>query len=85
MANLAKLMDYGETELMKEVDEKSMKMFDLMSEFKKIMISMDLAKTATICFYENCPTDYVSRVIKISRHFQKKTSSIVRDLLIQPA
>lgn len=78
VANLANLIDYGETGLMKEVDEKSMKIFDLISEFKRIMISMDLAKTAVICFYENLPTSHLSRVIKTGSWFQGHTSSMVR-------
>lgn len=78
VANLANMIDYGETELMKEVDEKSMKIFDLISEFKKIMIGIDLAKTAVICFYENRPTNYVSRLMKVGPWIDKKTSSMVR-------
>ena len=77
VAKLANLVDYGETGLMQEVDENSMKIFDLISAFKTIMISTDLAKTAVICFYENCPTNYVSRVIKISKYIEKTTSAIV--------
>ena len=82
MANLANLIDYGEAGLMNDVDEKSMKIFDLVSNFKKIMISMDLAKTAVVCFYENRPTNYLSRVIKTGRWIQRQTSSIVRMLEI---
>ena len=78
IANLANLIDCGEIGLMKEVDEKSMKIFDLISDFKKIMIRMDLAKTAVICFYENLPTNYLSRVIKTGPWFQKQISSMVR-------
>lgn len=78
LVNLAGLVDYGESGLMKEVDEKSMKIFDLVSEFKRIMISMDLAKTAVICFYENCPTNYLPRVLNTGQWIQKHTSSIVR-------
>lgn len=78
VANLARLIDYGETGLMEEVDEKSMKIFDLISEFKRIMISIDLAKTAVICFYENHPTSYLSRVIKTGPWLQGQTSSVVR-------
>ena len=84
MANLANLIDYGETGLIEEVDEKSMKIFDLISEFKKIMIGLDLAKTAVICYYENRPTNYLSRVTKTGQWIQKQTSAMVRifDLLI---
>ena len=78
IANLANLMDHGEPGLMNEVDEKSMRIFDLVSEFKRIMISTDLAKTAVICFYENRPTDYLSRVSKAGQWLQKQTSSMVR-------
>ena len=63
---------------MKEVDEKSMKIFDLVSEFKKTMISLDLAKTAVLCFYENLPTSYLARVIKTRNWLQRQTSSMVR-------
>lgn len=80
MAKLANLIDYGETGLMEEVDEKSMKMFDLIDNFKKIMISMDLAKTAVICFYENLPTNYLTRVIKTGPWIQGQTSAMVRIL-----
>lgn len=78
LVNLASLVDYGESGLMKEVDEKSMKIFDLVSEFKRIMISLDLAKTAVICFYENRPTNYMSRVLNTGQYIQRHTSSIVR-------
>ena len=78
VANLANLIDYGESGLMKEVDEKSMKIFDLVSEFNKIMISTDLAKSAVICFYENRPTNYLQRVIKTGQWIQRHTSSMVR-------
>ena len=78
VANLANLFDYGESGLMKEVDEKSMKIFDLVSEFKKIMISTDLAKSAVICFYENRPTNYLQRVINTGQWIRRYTSSMVR-------
>ncbi|KAL9065770.1 MAG: hypothetical protein Q9161_007995 [Pseudevernia consocians] len=77
MASLANLIDYGETGLMKEVDEKSMKIFDLISEFKRIMIGMDLAKTAVICFYENLPTNYLTRVMDTGLWIQRQTSSMI--------
>lgn len=80
VANLANLIDYGDTGLMKEVHEKSMKIFDLVSEFQKIMISMGLAKTAVICFYENLPTNYLPRVIGTGSWVQRQTSSMVRIL-----
>ena len=85
VAKLANFIDYGETGLMKEVDENAMKIFDLVSAFKTIMISTDLAKTAVICFYENCPTNYVSRVIKISKHIEYITSAIVSLIPTCPA
>ena len=78
MANVAHLIDYGETGLIEECDEKSMKIFDLISEFKKIMINMDLAKTAIVCFYENTPTTYLSRYTNIGPWIQGQISSIVR-------
>lgn len=78
MANLANRFGYGETELMKEVDEKWMKIFDLISEFEEIMISMDLAKTAVSCFYENLPTNYLSRVAKTGQWIQQQFPSMVR-------
>ena len=78
MATLASLIDYAEDGLMKEVDEKSMKIFDLICDFKKIMISTDLAKTAVVCFYENRPTNYLSRWLKTGQRFQRQISSMVR-------
>ena len=78
VAHVASVFDCGETALMKEVDEKSMKMFDLVSEFKKIMISLDLAKTAVLCFYENLPTSYMARMVKTGERLQRQTSSMVR-------
>ncbi|KAM0803687.1 hypothetical protein BDR22DRAFT_45834 [Usnea florida] len=77
IAQVASVVDCGETALMKEVDEKSMKIFDLVSEFKKIMISLDLAKTAVLCFYENLPTSYMARVVKTGEWLQRQTSSMV--------
>ena len=86
MATLASLIGYGEDSLMKEVDEKSMKIFDLISDFKKVMISTDLAKTAVVCFYENRPTDYLSRVFKTGKCIQRQTSLMVRisTLFLEP-
>ena len=86
MANLASLVDYGEDGLMKEVDEKSMKIFDLISDFKRIMINTDLAKTAVVCFYENRPTSYLSRVSKIGQSIQRQISTMVRiqTLFLEP-
>ena len=81
VAKLAKFIDYGETGLMKEVDENSMKIFDLVSAFKTIMISTDLAKTAVICFYENCPTNYVSRVIKFPNNIPSAIVSLIQTYL----
>ena len=77
VVKLASLIDYGEIGLMQKVDKNLMKIFDLVSAFKTIMISIDLAKTAVICFYENCPTNYVSRVFKISKYIEKTISAIV--------
>ena len=78
MANLANLIDHGESGLMNEVNETSMKIFDMICEFQKIMISTDLAKSAVICFYENRPTNYLQRVFKTGKWIQKHTSSMVR-------
>jgi hypothetical protein len=77
MASLGSLVDYGETGLMKEVDEKSLKIFDLVSEFQRTIIRLGLAKTAVICFYENLPTNYLSRVTR-NRWFEREISSMVR-------
>ena len=78
MANLANLIEHGDNGLMKEVDENSMKIFDLVSDFQKIMISMYLAETAVICFYENRKTNYFSRVFGTEHWMQGRTSSMVR-------
>ena len=78
MANMANVFGCGEDGLMKEVNEKSMKIFDLVSDFTQIMINTDLAKTAVVCFYENRPTNYMSRVLKTGPWIQKQISSMVR-------
>lgn len=78
LANLAQLVEYGETDLMKDVDEKSMKIFDLIYEFMQIMIRTDLAKAhAVICFCENTPTDYLRRFFRLGGLVREKISSIV--------
>ena len=63
---------------MEDVDEKSMKIFDMVSEFKKIMIRLDLAKQSVVCFYENLPTDYSRRKVKAGSWISSKISSMVR-------
>ena len=57
------MAEYGETVLMDDVDENSIKIFDLVCDFTRIMIQTDLARTlAVVCFYENRPTNYMRRV-----------------------
>ena len=77
IANLARLMDYGETILMEELEENSTKILDMISEFMKIMIRTDLAEKAVICFFENMQTDYSKRVAG-GRWLQGKASAMVR-------
>ena len=77
IANMARLMDYGETVLMDELEKKSTKILDMISEFMKIMIRMDLAKKAVICFFENMQTDYSKRVAR-GRWLPGKASAMVR-------
>ena len=79
LAHLAHMIEYGETGLLEEVDEKSMKIFDLVCEFMQIMIRTDMAKRhAVVCFCENQPTDYLKRVVTLGRVIHSKTSSMVR-------
>lgn len=79
LAHTASLIEYGETILMDDVDEKSMKVFDLVYEFMQIMIKTDLAKTnAIICFCENSPTDYLKRKVYLGRWIHEQISSVVR-------
>lgn len=79
LARLGSLMDCGETVLMNEVDEKSMKMFDMVFEFMQIMIRTDLARTnAAVCFYENLPTNYSQRVGRMGSWIKEQTSAMVR-------
>jgi hypothetical protein len=62
VARLAQMVEYGETVLLDEADEKSMKIFDLVFEFMQIMIRTDLARThAVMCFCENSVTNYLRR------------------------
>ena len=77
IANMARLIDYGETNLMEELEEKSTKILDMISEFMSIMIRTDLAKRAVICFFENLQTDYSSRVAR-GWGLQGKASAMVR-------
>lgn len=77
LAHLASLMELGETTLMEDVDEKSMKIFDLVFEFMRLMIRLDLVgNNAAMCFCENLPTNYLRRVVRIGP--QKQMSSMVR-------
>lgn len=86
LASLAHLIEYGETGLMMDVDEKSMKIFDLVYEFMQIMIRTDLAKTnAVVCFCENLPTDYLRRFVSLGGWLQEKTSSMVRVVVLAQA
>lgn len=63
VANLASLIECGQTVLMDEVDEKSMSIFDLVWKFTEVAIQTGLARSrAAMCFYENLPTDYSRRV-----------------------
>jgi hypothetical protein len=81
LARLANLMEYGETVLMDDVDEKSMKVFDLVFAFMQIMIRTDLAKmNAAVCFCENRPTDYSQRLVKGGGWIRKQVSAMVRVL-----
>jgi hypothetical protein len=81
LARLASLVECGETVLVDEVDEKSMKIFDLVFEFMQIMIRTDLARTnAAMCFCENCPTDYVRRWVKGGAWIRDRISTMVRVL-----
>jgi len=74
LAKAASLTGRSEMSLLKDVDEKSMKLFDLVHQFMQIMILTDLAKThAVVCFCENLPTDYLKRVLDLGSVF----SSIV--------
>jgi hypothetical protein len=78
LANLAHLVELGETDLIKDVDEKSMKIFDLIYEFMQIMTRTDLVKAhAVICFCENTPTDYLRRFSGWGGWVRGKISSIV--------
>ena len=78
LAHVANLADYGETVLMDDVDERSMKIFDLICEFMEIMINTDLAKTkAVVCFSENAPTNYLRRVTNFGPSVQRKMSAMV--------
>jgi pimeloyl-ACP methyl ester carboxylesterase len=77
LAHLAKLIELGETTLMADVDEKSTKIFDLVFEFMRVMIRLDLVwNNAAMCFCENLPTNYLRRVVRIG--FEKQMSSMVR-------
>jgi hypothetical protein len=79
MARLASVFECGESGLMDEVDEKSMKMVDLVSDFGKIMIRLKLWQAnAVICFCENLRTTYVERVIQAGPWLQRHTSTMVR-------
>jgi hypothetical protein len=78
VAQIAHLVEYGETVLIEDVDEKSMKVFDLVYEFMQIMIHTDLAKTnAVMCFCENRPTDYLRRFVSLGSWFHETTSTVV--------
>jgi len=78
LARMASLIECGETVLMDEVDEKSMKIFDMVSKFMQIMIRIDLARTyAAMCFCENLPTNYLRRVERVGSWIEDHTSAMV--------
>lgn len=80
LARLASLIEMGETVLMDDVDESSMKIYDLVSTFMKIMNRKRLSESPThaaIAFFENLPTNYVRRVVKLGGWLSDKTSALV--------
>lgn len=82
VARLASMIECGETVLMEEVDETSMKMVDMVSDFGKIMIRLKLWQAnSVICFCENLPTTYVDRVFQARPWMRRKTSRMVRSAL----
>lgn len=78
LANIAHLIEYGETVLMKDAEENSTKILDLVCEFTQIMSRMNLPEVhAVICFYENTPTDYLRRFCRLGGWVREKISSMV--------
>lgn len=77
-AHLASMIEYGETVLMDEVNVKSMKIYDMVSEFTEIMIRLNLAKAnAIVCFHENLKTDYTRRAVPLMGWMAGKVSVMV--------
>lgn len=76
MAQLAQMIEYGETILMDDVDEHSMKIFDLRFDFMQIVIRTGLAE-AIVCFCENRPTNYLRRTGPLGGLLRDRVSVLV--------
>lgn len=78
ISHLASMIELGEPMLIDEVDEKSMKIFDLVYEFMEVVVRTNLGKEdAVVCFYENMPTDYLQRYGYLGEWIGKTVSSMV--------
>lgn len=78
LANLAELVQIGEPVMMQDVDEESMKIFDMIFDFMQLVIRVDLAKRdAIICFCENQATNYVRKAGRLAGWIGNKISAIV--------
>lgn len=78
LARLASMVEMGEPILMQDVDEKSMKIFDLVYDFMQVVVRTGLGKDdAVVCFYENMPTNYLQRYGISGNWVGKTVSSMV--------
>lgn len=79
LAIVAELLSAGNSAMMRDVDEYSMKIFDLVFDFMQLVIQLDLAKMkAIMIFCENKATDYARRVGPLATVLGNITSTIVR-------
>lgn len=77
MAHLSQMIDYGESVMIDEMNDDSMKIFDLRFAFMQIVHKLDLVR-AVLCFCENKRTNYSKRTGTISALLGEKFSAMVR-------
>lgn len=79
LSRLGSMVERGERVLIDEVDEKSMKIFDLVYDFMEVVLRTNLGKEdAVVCFYENTPTKYLQRHGGLGDWIGRAVSRMVR-------
>lgn len=68
VANAAHVLDLGQSELLADVDLGSWKVWDMVASFIQTINKIGLSNDKeVVCFFENKPTDYTSRLPVLGR------------------